>query len=129
VEIARKEIEPGASGLHCNPSYSGGRDREDWSLKPAQANSLRDPISKIPNTHTHTHKTKNRADRAAQEEQCLPSKCETLSSNPSTIKKKKKKKNQPREHNQSWLLGFRPEQLDKWRSPLLNQARQGEGHV
>jgi hypothetical protein len=29
-----------------NPSFSGGRDEEDCSLKPAQANSLRDPISK-----------------------------------------------------------------------------------
>jgi hypothetical protein len=33
----------------CNPSYSGGRDQEDLSLKPAQENSLRDPILKIPN--------------------------------------------------------------------------------
>jgi hypothetical protein len=32
----------------CNPSYSGGRDQEDHGLKPAQANSLRDPISKNP---------------------------------------------------------------------------------
>jgi hypothetical protein len=31
-----------------NPSYSGGRDQEDCSLKPAQANSLQDTISKIP---------------------------------------------------------------------------------
>jgi hypothetical protein len=30
----------------CNPSYSGGRDQEDHSLKPAWANSLQDPISK-----------------------------------------------------------------------------------
>jgi hypothetical protein len=29
----------------CNPSYSAGRDQEDCSLKPAQANSLQDPIS------------------------------------------------------------------------------------
>jgi hypothetical protein len=36
---------------HCyNPSYSGGRDQEDHSLKPAQANSLQDPISKNPFT-------------------------------------------------------------------------------
>jgi hypothetical protein len=34
----------------CNPSYSGGRDQEDHSLTQAQANSSRDPISKIPNT-------------------------------------------------------------------------------
>jgi hypothetical protein len=33
-----------------NPSYSGGRYQEDSSSKPAQANSSRDPISKIPNT-------------------------------------------------------------------------------
>jgi hypothetical protein len=34
----------------CNPSYSGGRDQEDPSLKPAQANSSGDPILKIPTT-------------------------------------------------------------------------------
>jgi hypothetical protein len=34
----------------CNPSYSGGRDLEDRSSKPAQANSLGDPISKKPIT-------------------------------------------------------------------------------
>jgi hypothetical protein len=31
----------------CNPSYSEGRDLEDQGSKPAQANSLQDPISKI----------------------------------------------------------------------------------
>jgi hypothetical protein len=30
----------------CNPSYSGGRDQEDHSLKPAWVNSFYDPISK-----------------------------------------------------------------------------------
>jgi hypothetical protein len=30
----------------CNPSYSGGRDQEDQGLKPAQANSSQDSISK-----------------------------------------------------------------------------------
>jgi hypothetical protein len=30
----------------CNASYSGGRDQEDCSSKPAWANSLQDPISK-----------------------------------------------------------------------------------
>jgi hypothetical protein len=34
----------------CNPSYSGGRDQEDLGSKPAWANSLQDPISKIPIT-------------------------------------------------------------------------------
>jgi hypothetical protein len=32
----------------CNPSYSGGRDQEDRSLKPAWGNSSQDPISKKP---------------------------------------------------------------------------------
>jgi hypothetical protein len=36
----------------CNPSYAGGRDQEDRDLKPAQANSLQDPISKNPITKT-----------------------------------------------------------------------------
>jgi hypothetical protein len=31
----------------CNPSYLGGWDQKDWSLKPAQGNSLWDPFSKI----------------------------------------------------------------------------------
>jgi hypothetical protein len=35
-----------------NPSYSGGRDQENLGLKPAQANSSQDPISKKPITHT-----------------------------------------------------------------------------
>jgi hypothetical protein len=34
----------------CTPSYLGGRDQEDPSSKQTQANSLQDPISKIPNT-------------------------------------------------------------------------------
>jgi pSer/pThr/pTyr-binding forkhead associated (FHA) protein len=29
-----------------NPSYSGGRDQEDQGLKPVQANSSQEPISK-----------------------------------------------------------------------------------
>jgi hypothetical protein len=33
-----------------NPSYLGGRDQEDRGLRPGQVNSLRNPISKIPNT-------------------------------------------------------------------------------
>jgi hypothetical protein len=28
----------------CNPRYSEGRDQEDHGLKPAMANTLRDPI-------------------------------------------------------------------------------------
>jgi hypothetical protein len=33
-----------------NPGYSGGRDQEDRCSKPVQANSLWDPILRIPNT-------------------------------------------------------------------------------
>jgi hypothetical protein len=32
----------------CNPSFSGGRNQEDRGSKPAQVNSLWDPISKKP---------------------------------------------------------------------------------
>jgi hypothetical protein len=34
----------------CNPSYSGGRDQEDHSSKPAWKNTSQDPILKIPIT-------------------------------------------------------------------------------
>jgi hypothetical protein len=61
----------------CNPSYSRGRDQEDHDLKPAQANSLWDPISE----KKHHNK---RAGRVAQGV--------GLSSNPSTAKKKKERK-------------------------------------
>jgi hypothetical protein len=44
-----------------NPSYSGGRVQENHSLKPAWANSSRDPILKNP-----SHK--NMAGRVAQGE-------------------------------------------------------------
>jgi hypothetical protein len=40
----------GAGGSRLYPSYSGSRDQEKCSSKSARANSLRDPISKIPNT-------------------------------------------------------------------------------
>jgi hypothetical protein len=34
----------------CKPNYSGGKDQEDHSSKPAQVDSSEDPISKMPNT-------------------------------------------------------------------------------
>jgi hypothetical protein len=40
----------------CNPSYSGGRDQEDRGFKPAQANNLRDLISKKKKKPKITHK-------------------------------------------------------------------------
>jgi hypothetical protein len=60
----------------CYPSYSGDRDEEDHSPKPAQADSSRDLILKIPIT--------KRAGRVAQSEgpEFKPQYC----------KKKKKKK-------------------------------------
>jgi hypothetical protein len=51
--------------------------------KPALANSFQDPILQIPNT--------NGAGGVAQVVECLSSKCETLSPNPSTAKKQKEK--------------------------------------
>jgi hypothetical protein len=60
----------------CNPSYSGGRDQEDSSLKLAWANSLQDPILKNP--------SQNRAGGVAEGE---GSKLK-----PQYSKKKKKKK-------------------------------------
>jgi hypothetical protein len=60
----------------CNPSYSGGRDQEDRGLKPAQANSLRDPILKKPIKKGLVKWLMVKA----------------LGSNPSTAKRKKKKK-------------------------------------
>jgi hypothetical protein len=65
---------PGMVGHACNPSYSGGRDQEDLSLKSAQAKSSQDPISK-------KHNTKNWLVEWL--------KVKALSSNPSTAKKKK----------------------------------------
>jgi hypothetical protein len=65
-----------------NPSYSGGRDRKDHGLKPAQANSSRDPISRKLIT--------KKADGVTQVIECLPSKHEALSSKPQYYRKKKK---------------------------------------
>jgi hypothetical protein len=40
------QSKPGAGGSAWNPSYSGGSDQGDRGLKPAGANSPRDPILK-----------------------------------------------------------------------------------
>jgi hypothetical protein len=55
--------------------------RRIMAQSQSQANSSQDTISKIPNT-------KKRAGRVTHVVDCLPSKCEALSSNPSTTKKK-----------------------------------------
>jgi hypothetical protein len=57
----------------CNPSYSGGRGQEDHGSKSAQANSFQDPILKKPFTKKGLVKWL---------------KVKTLSSSPSTSKKK-----------------------------------------
>jgi uncharacterized protein YaiL (DUF2058 family) len=73
--------------MACNPSYSGGRNQEDYGLKPAQRNNSQNPISKIAKT--------KEAGGVAQVIDDLSSKCEALSSNLSTVKKihKKQKRN------------------------------------
>jgi hypothetical protein len=45
-KITRAKTADGDWNHICNPSYLGGRDQEDHSLKPAWANSSLDPISK-----------------------------------------------------------------------------------
>jgi hypothetical protein len=61
----------------CNlPSYLAGRDQEDRSSQPAQANSSRDPISKKPFTKIGLLEWL---------------KMKSLNSSPSTTKRKKKK--------------------------------------
>jgi hypothetical protein len=45
--VIRNEKEGKLVAHACNPSYSGGRDQGDRGLKPAQANSSGDPVSKI----------------------------------------------------------------------------------
>jgi hypothetical protein len=64
-------------------SYSGGRDQEDRGSKPAEVNSSRDPILKISNIKTGLVEWIKLVE-------CLPSKCETLSSNSNTNKNKNK---------------------------------------
>jgi hypothetical protein len=64
-----------------NPCYSGSRDQEDRSSKPAWANSLRDPMSKYP--------TQEGAGGVAQVVEQLPSKHETLNFNPISTKRLK----------------------------------------
>jgi hypothetical protein len=59
----------------CNPRYSGGRDQKDHGWKPAQGNTSSEPILQKPITKIGLVEWL---------------KVEALSSNPSTVKKKKK---------------------------------------
>jgi hypothetical protein len=45
----------------CTPSYSGGKDQEDYGLKPAQINSSQDP-----NLEKEKKPSQKRAARVAQ---------------------------------------------------------------
>jgi hypothetical protein len=78
----------------CNPSSLGGKGQEDHSSRPAQANTLWDPILKIHNP--------KRAGGLAQVVKYLLSKSEALSSNPSTVPPPKKKK---KRHGKPYTLG------------------------
>jgi hypothetical protein len=61
----------------CNPRYSGGRDQEDCSSKPAQANSSARPYLKKPFTKIRLVEWL---------------KVKVLGSSPSTAKKKKRRR-------------------------------------
>jgi hypothetical protein len=50
IQLEKKEMDQALVAHICIPSYSGGREQEDCTSKPAWENSSQDPISKIPNT-------------------------------------------------------------------------------
>jgi hypothetical protein len=83
---------PSAGDSCHNPSYLGGRDQEDQGSKPARANSLRDPILKIPNTK------RERVGRMIQVVESLHSKGGALSSNHSTSPHPTKKEHLSRDN-------------------------------
>jgi hypothetical protein len=80
----------------CNPRYSGGRDQEDWGVRPGWGNSLQDPILKIPNTKNGLV-------------ECLPSKCKALSSKLQYCQKKAEGKREALDKigliQQEWVKG------------------------
>jgi hypothetical protein len=56
----------------CDPSYSGGRGQEDGGLKPAQTNSLRDPVSKEAITKKKKKSKKTIMNKSLCKEQSYP---------------------------------------------------------
>jgi hypothetical protein len=66
----------------CSPSYSGGRDQEGHSSKPAQ---------QFVGLYLENNQHKKGAGGVAQMVRVLPSKCKAVISNPSIYQKKKKK--------------------------------------
>jgi hypothetical protein len=114
----------GTMAQTCNPTYSGGKDQEDHSLRPAQTKSSWDPISAntghggthLSSSYGGKHKiggsrsrlawaknktvsqkspTQKRAGWVIQVVERLPSKCEAPSSNPAPLKEKETKKIRP----------------------------------
>jgi hypothetical protein len=97
----------------CNPSYSRGRDQKDGSLKPAQANSSQE------------HSLKKNHHKKGQVEwlmwfQCLSSKCEALSSNPSAAKKQQKKWT----YDNIWIIKTKSERTERFK-----QKQNHTGHI
>jgi hypothetical protein len=82
----------------CNPSYSGGRDQEDYSLRPVWAKKKkkrereRETVSKIPNTQKKSWWSGSSC-------RALLSNCEGLGSNPSTVKNKKEEEKRSRDRH------------------------------
>jgi hypothetical protein len=68
----------------CNPSHSGGRDQEDLSLKPAQANSLQVPTQKNP-SQKRTGRVAQNVDHEFKPQYCKKTKAKTTTTkNPAT---------------------------------------------
>jgi hypothetical protein len=104
----------------CNPSYSGARDQEGHSSKPAWTNSFQDPILKKPSQK----KKGGGVDGVVQVIKCLPSKPEALSSNYSATKKKKKeKKEKEKQERYSWKAPRHPPQSEHQETGHLSDQR------
>jgi hypothetical protein len=78
--MGKKEDHP-----YDTPSYSGGSNHVDHSLKPAWANSLPDPISKKKNKTLH----RKRASKVSQTMEHLPSKCGDPEFKPQSLQERK----------------------------------------
>jgi hypothetical protein len=52
----RRRKKPGVAQA-CNPSYSGGRDQEDPSLRPAQARTLQGPLQPVAGCKAQTEES------------------------------------------------------------------------
>jgi hypothetical protein len=89
----------------CNPNYSIGSNKEDCGLKPAQANSSRDPISK----KKKKKKTITKKGCWSGSSAHMPNKGEALNGKPQCHKKEKEKKNQMGCFKVTFLTGLTEE--------------------